>query len=397
MKVPPANMKVGIAGAGTMGCGIAQVAAAAGHHVMLCDTEIAALDRSIDRVKKSLSRQRNGNALTAAQVDEIASRIDRSDTYTALSGSRLCIEAVVEDLLVKQRVMREMEGIVPADCLIGTNTSSLSVTAIGSVLRKPDRCLGMHFFNPADRMPLVELVRTPVTSEATVREAREILVRWEKTVVTVQDTPGFIVNRVARHFYLEAMRIVEDGMAEPAMIDWAMRELGGFRMGPFELMDLIGNDINYTVTRSLYESFGNAPRFRPSEIQRRLVEAGNLGRKTGRGFYDYNAAAVLPAARRDESLGEYIVRRITLMIINEAASAVDEGIASAEDIDLAMIAGANYPQGPLARADETGLEAVVTQLEIFEKESGDARFHPNALLLRIREAGKRFHEDVGVR
>jgi 3-hydroxybutyryl-CoA dehydrogenase len=292
------------------------------------------------------------------------------------------IEAIVEDLAVKKRVFAELEGLLGPDAVLATNTSSLSVTAIAAACATPERVVGLHFFNPAPLMPLVEVVPGVATDPRVRDEALQLMKAWGKVPVTCKDTPGFIVNRVARPYYGESIRIFEEGLAD---IDHALRTIGGFRMGPFELMDLIGNDINFTVTRTVWESFFFDPRYRPSFTQQRMVEAGWLGRKTGRGYFPYDdkGAPVASAPPTVPSeLGERIVERVLAMLINEAADALFLSVASAEDIDLAMTKGVNYPKGLLAWADELGAGHWLARLEALHAEFGEDRYRPSPLLRR---------------
>jgi 3-hydroxybutyryl-CoA dehydrogenase len=239
-------------------------------------------------------------------------------------------------------------------------------------------------------MPLVEIIPSVQTSEKTLNSAKSIIDRWGKVTVIAKDTPGFIVNRVARPFYGEAIRVYEEGIADFATIDWAMREIGGFRMGPFQLMDYIGNDINYTVTETVFTAFYFDSRYKPSFTQKRMMEAGYLGRKSGRGYYDYSIENT-PKANENRELGQQIVNRILVMLINEAADALFLNIATKEDIDLAMTKGVNYPKGLLAWADEMGLENVLMQLEELQNEYGEDRYRPSPLLKRMVKENKTFY------
>jgi 3-hydroxybutyryl-CoA dehydrogenase len=239
-------------------------------------------------------------------------------------------------------------------------------------------------------MPLVEIVPGLSTHPTVTTEARALINQWGKTTVVAKDTPGFIVNRVARPFYGESLRILEEGLADAATIDWAMRTLGGFRMGPFELMDLIGLDVNYAVTRSVFEGLYFDPRYRPSLTQRRLVEAGFLGRKTGRGFYDYHEGAVRPEPIEDSERGAEILLRVLVMLVNEAADAVFLNVATAHDVELAMTKGVNYPKGLLAWGDEIGLPRVLERLTALQETYGDDRYRPSPLLRRMVREGRRF-------
>ncbi|MGH7689736.1 MAG: 3-hydroxyacyl-CoA dehydrogenase family protein, partial [Gemmatimonadaceae bacterium] len=255
--------------------------------------------------------------------------------------------------------------------------------------KTPGRVIGIHFFNPAPVMPLVEIVGALTTDAAVTEAARAFITGWGKTTVVAADTPGFIVNRVARPFYGEALRIAEEGLADFATIDWAMREIGGFRMGPFELMDFIGNDVNYAVTCSVFQAMYYDPRYRPALTQRRLVEAGLLGRKTGRGYYDYHNGAERPAPAQDLAAGRRIVDRVLAMLINEAVDALYLRVASAADIDLAMTAGVNYPKGLLAWGDELGVRTVLHRITALQEEYGEDRYRPSPLLRRLGKEARR--------
>jgi len=293
------------------------------------------------------------------------------------------IEAIVENLNVKHAVFTQIEAVVSQDCIIASNTSSLSIASIGSVLKNPSRVIGIHFFNPAPIMALVEVIPAVQTASTVLAKAKEIIDSWGKKAVIVKDTPGFIVNRVARPFYGEALRIYEEGIADFATIDWAMTHFGGFRMGPFTLMDYIGNDINYTVTETVFEAFYYDPRFKPSFTQKRHKEAGFLGRKSGKGYYDYGVDAEIIHPIKDEKVGRYIFNRILAMLINEAFDALFMQVASREDIDIAMKFGVNYPKGLLEWADEIGLQEILKQLTDLFDEYGEDRYRPNPLLKRL--------------
>jgi 3-hydroxybutyryl-CoA dehydrogenase len=298
---------------------------------------------------------------------------------------------VVEDLSVKQDLFKRLEHFVSPNAVLATNTSSLSVASLASACARPSRVLGVHFFNPAPVMPLVEIVPWLGSDPAVVDRTTELVMSWKKTTVLASDTPGFIVNRVARPFYGEALRLYDEGIADHATIDWAMRELGKFRMGPFELMDFIGNDVNYAVTRSVFEAFSYDPRYKPSLTQRRLVEAGFLGRKSGRGYYDYrDPSAAAPEPNRDPSLAQRIFDRILAMLVNEAVDAVFWRVASPRDVDLAMTKGVNYPKGLLAWGDAIGLETVLARLASLQTEYGEDRYRPSPLLRRMVSEGRRF-------
>lgn len=381
-----------VLGAGTMGSGIAQIAATNGHNVTVVDTFPGALDRAKAQLEKVFKRLVEKGKFSREEADSILGRMSFSADFESLSNPVLLIEAIIEDEELKKKEFTRLEKQVNDSCIIATNTSSLSVTALASSLQKPDRFIGLHFFNPAPLMPLVEVVPGYMTSEETTKAARAFVDSWEKTTVLAQDTPGFIVNRIARPFYSEPLRMQEEGIADIATIDWAMREIGGFRMGPFQLMDLIGNDVNYTVTETVWQQMYYDPRFKPSITQKRMKEAGLLGRKTGRGWYDYGEQANNPAPDEDRKLGAEILLRTLSMLINEAADALFLNIASREDIDLAMTKGVNYPKGLLQWADELGINAVVgTLINLFE-EYGEDRYRPNPLLKRMSRESRRFYE-----
>ena len=320
--------KVGIIGGGAMGSGIAQVAATAGHQVVLFDTKVEALNLSKSKLAKVMVRLVEKGKLTLEKAEAIQGRISYADNLEAIAESGIVIEAIVENLDIKKSVFSSVEKLVSEECILASNTSSLSIASIAAACKKSDRVIGIHFFNPAPLMPLVEIIPAIQTSETVAIEARSIIDSWRKVTVLAKDTPGFIVNRVARPFYGEAIRILEEGVADIATIDWAMKEIGGFRMGPFELTDYIGHDVNYVVTETVFKEFFYDPRYKPSFSQKRLLEAGRLGRKSGHGFYDYSEGAIKPEPKTDIALGTKIVYRVVAMLINEAIDALFLNIAS---------------------------------------------------------------------
>lgn len=500
----PKAAVIAVVGAGTMGRGIAQVAAAAGHTVLLYDTADGVAARARASVAEDLARLVGKGKLPAADRDAVLTRLQPRGSLSDLAAADLVIEAVVEDLSAKRQLFAELERICSPRAILASNTSSLSITAIAAPLRHPARCIGMHFFNPAPVMALVEVVSGLATDPAVAATVEATAAAWGKLPVRAASTPGFIVNRVARPFYGEALQLLEERAADPATIDAVLREAGGFPMGPFELMDLVGNDVNAAVTRSVYDGFFQDPRFKPSAIQQELVAAGRLGRKSGRGFYDYTAGAVRPepatlprqaapsrvavlgasalletvaalaeaagmrverqagdgmlqldgakiavtdgrtateraaadnlenlvlldlaldfaSARRValaaadqadpramgmaaglfQALGKavspiddvpgMIVLRTVAMLANEAAYAVHQGVATARAVDIAMTKGVNYPKGPLAWAEEIGLDRILFALDMLARTYGGGCYRASALLRRKVWGGTRFH------
>jgi 3-hydroxybutyryl-CoA dehydrogenase len=399
---------IGIIGAGTMGAGIAQVAASNGWDVKLMDVDPELIVKSIGDIKRRLDRQAEKGKVSPEEAEAIKARVASASGPEALADCELVIEAVVESLDVKNTVFASILPHLKPGAFLATNTSSLSVTRMGEALGEPARVVGMHFFNPVPLMPLVEIISGDHTDPAVADRAFAIAESWGKTVVRAKDTPGFIVNRVARGFYLEALRMLGEGMAGVAEIDAAMKKLGGFRMGPFELMDLVGIDVNYGVSVSVWEQLGKPARLTPHPIQKELFTSGNFGRKTGRGAYRHDGETPVPAievkpevtpspppdavkeavaafvektaAESGSELESYIFARVLVAIVNEAAFAHDEGVATRDDIDTAMQKGTNYPQGPLAWGERAGYAACARLLEALNATVEDGRFAPAALL-----------------
>jgi 3-hydroxybutyryl-CoA dehydrogenase len=514
---------VGVIGSGAMGCGIAQVAAAAGHVVRLFDTQPGAADKAIADIGKVYARLVEKGRMTEEDAQAAHARLEPVANLHEVNDAVLIVEAIVESLEIKRMLFTELETIVSADCIMATNTSSISVTAIGAPLRHPERLVGMHFFNPVPLMALVEVISGLATDPAVAATAFATAAAWGKSPVHAQSTPGFIVNRVARPFYAEALRLLLEQAADAVTLDAVMRDCGGFRMGPFELMDLIGHDVNFSVTQSVFDAYFGDPRFTPSVVQQELVNAGFLGRKSGRGFYRYGADAVNPAlqqegaqlppvavsvstvpggaahavtaalmhrfeaggftvglrdvtdgaplatpvihcggafihltdgrtateranadrhadtvlfdlafdyagvtrialARADQcSLDAWYaavglfqaagfavtrlddvpgmaVMRTVAMLANEAADAVNQGVCSAQAVDIAMQKGVNYPRGPLAWADTIGIDHIVAVLDNMAAAYGEDRYRVSPLLRRKLAAaashsfaGARFH------
>ena len=380
-------MKVAVLGAGAMGTGIGQIAVQNGCHVVYYDSFPGATDRSKASIEKIFNRLAEKGKITSQQKEEMLGRMQWSADIDAVSGADLVVEAVIEDLDVKKDLFAKVEPLLRSDAWLCTNTSSLSIAALSSGLTHPERFGGLHFFNPAPLMPLVEVVPGVKTGDDFTETMEALMLEWGKVPVVAKDTPGFIVNKVARPFYSEAIKLYEEGVASLAEIDAAVKSIG-FRMGPFELTDLIGHDVNYTVTETVWSQFFYDPRFRPSITQKRLKEAGLFGRKTGRGFYNYasgmDAAVVAQEeVEIDPLLSEKIVERILCLIINEALDAVWQGIASPENVDLAMTKGVNYPKGPIQWGREMGWDQVLGTLKRCHKHYGDDRYRPCPLLRHL--------------
>jgi len=382
---------VGVVGSGAMGSGIAQVAATAGHATVVYDTDEKALDKAKSKLSTVLSKLVEKGKLNLDESKNIFSLIKFTNNFQELSACKLVIEAIVENLEIKQKVFTDLEKIVSADCILASNTSSLSITSIASACVKPERVIGIHFFNPAPLMPLVEIIPGIATKDTLAGEIKTLIESWKKIPVIAKDTPGFIVNRVARPFYGESIRIYEEGIAGFATIDTVMKE-NGFKMGPFELMDLIGNDINYAVTETVWKQFFCDPKYKPSLTQKRMVESGRLGKKSGRGYYNYAMGDVRgPIPEVASDLKSQIFLRILSMLINEASDALYYGVATKEDIDLAMTKGVNYPKGLLKWADEIGIAKVLSELEKLYAEYSEDRYRPSVLLKKmVREGEMKF-------
>ena len=384
---PVARMVVGVVGAGTMGAGIAQAALQAGHEVLLHDVDAAAIQRGRDRISAALQRLVDKGRVTPEErAAYLATLRDAADLDEVAADADLIVEAALEDLPLKRSIFRQLDMNSLPDVPLATNTSALSVAAVAEATHHRERVLGLHFFNPAPVMPLVEVVATPDTARSVIEAAVAFASGLGKTPVVCGDSPGFIVNRINRGFTLEPLRMLEAGAADVQAIDAAV-EAAGYPMGPFRLLDLVGIDVNLAVARSLFEAFDDSSRFRPSPVQLAMVEAGRLGRKSGGGFYRYDAEGTLlgpeppaglegaggrhgagPGARLDD---RSIVERVNLAIVNEAYRAVEERVAAPGDIDLAMKLGANHPLGPFERAGQMGLRSVVEGLRRLHAETAE--------------------------
>ena len=503
---------VAVVGAGTMGAGIAQVAAAAGHAVVLYDLRTEAVPTAVESVRRNFEKLSLKGKISQKAASSAIERLGAAANLGELSGAGIVIEAIAEDLDAKRRLLREIESLVDPNCILTTNTSSLSVSAIAAALHAPERLTGMHFFNPAPLMDLVEVVAGLATNPRILATVHATARAWGKTPVYVRSTPGFIVNRVARPFYGEALLLLAEQAASPATIDAIMREAGGFRMGPFELMDLVGLDIGLAVSESLFNAFFGDARYRPSFIQEEMVRAGHLGRKARRGFYSYadDAPAPLPdtepaapkprrvtlpmagplataletrlagsgialsraahsssdsncveidgtifavtdgrsatqfaqetgrrnlvtldlaidyttaprvaiakastcedhaywsavgllqaagyAVSRVKDVPGIAVMRTVAMLANEAADAVNQGVATPADVDVAMRKGVNYPRGPLAWADDVGLETVHKVLSNLAAHYGGERYRVSPRIQELVWSGRKVYDAAG--
>lgn len=372
--------KVGIIGSGTMGIGIAQVSSTAGCDVCIFDQNSTQVIQAISALEKTLSRLVEKQKITQDIAQAILSRIRPVDSLVELSGSDLIIEAIVENRDIKKKLFAELEEYISEDCILASNTSSISITSLSAGLKNPERFIGLHFFNPAPLMPLVEVIPSLLTRSDLAKEMVNEMKSWQKEPIIASDVPGFIVNRIARPFYGEGLRIVEEGLATPAQVDEAMKLLGNFRMGPFELMDLIGVEVNFSVTQTVYSEYFGDPKYRPSLLQQRMAEAGLHGRKTGRGFYHYGENAQNPKPEKNEKLYQMIFERVLAMLINEAVEALRLKIATESDIELAMQKGVNYPKGLLQWGREIGFGNISKILQnLYEKYQED-RYRQSPLL-----------------
>lgn len=389
---PRSGVRVAVIGVGAMGSGIAQIAARAGHEVHLVDAVEGAAAEAKNGLASRLARLAAKGKITLDQAASATANLRVAGPIADLPACGLVIEAIREDLVDKRDLFAALADSQPAGTLFASNTSSLDITAIAQGLLHPERVLGLHFFNPPPLMRLVEVIYGQETSPESLSAATELMKAWGKVTVQCTSTPGFIVNRVARPFYGEAQRMVEAEVADAATIDLAIRDGGGFRMGPLELTDLIGQDVNLDVGTSVWEQTGHDERYAPTDLQRQLVAEGRLGRKTGRGVFRYDGAGPPLDASPDRALAATLntgpivtnpLGRTLAMLVNEAVDLVARGEASAEDVDTAMELGTNYPKGPIAWGAEIGFDVIAAQLRLLDSAFPGGRYRPStALTLR---------------
>lgn len=374
---------VGIIGAGTMGIGIVQVAATNGCRVWIYDANAKQVETATVGLEKTLTKLVDKQKISSEKMTEILANISIATELKDFKDCELIIEAIIENKEIKTKVFTELEKYVSESCVIGSNTSSISITSLSAELQKPERFIGIHFFNPAPLMPLVEVIPSLLTEKSLAEKIYSLMKDWGKTPVIAKDIPGFIVNRIARPFYGEGLRIVEENIATVEQVDDAMKTLGNFKMGSFELMDLIGVDVNFSVTKTVYNEYFYDPKYKPSLLQQRMSEAKLHGRKTGKGFYDYSEGTVKPEPVKDDALYQQIFMRIISMLINEAVEAKRLGVANDEDIELAMQKGVNYPKGLLAWGKEIGYAKISETLQNLYEEYQEERYRQSPLLRKL--------------
>jgi len=377
---------IAVIGSGAMGSGIAQVALMHDCQVILYDTNIKALENAQALISKNLNRLEEKGKIKGAQT--LLQQLSTTQDLNTLKDSELIIEAIIENLDIKKQVFQQLENIVSTNTILASNTSSLSITSIAAACLHPERCIGIHFFNPAPLMALVEIIPAIQTDDNITQLAKSTIDSWNKKTVIAKDTPGFIVNRIARPFYSEAIKMMEEGFASHEEIDAAMKTYGGFKMGPFELMDYIGHDVNYVVTETVFKAFYFDNRYKPSFSQKRLLEAGWLGRKSGRGFYNYNVENPIPSVNLSEEKAQKIAERIIALLINEAVDALFLNIASAADIETSMLFGVNYPKGLLAWCNEWTAAKTLSIVDGLFNIYHDEKYRASALLRQLAQENK---------
>jgi 3-hydroxybutyryl-CoA dehydrogenase len=391
--------KVGVVGAGTMGAGIAQIAALGGYETSIYELDAEALERGLERLRRDLGRGAERGRWSADEAEAAEGRLHGHTDDAGLAGCDLVIEAAPEDVQLKRQLFGRLAEVCGPDAVLATNTSSLSVTAIAAPIERPERIVGMHFFNPPALMKLVEIVAGDDSGEPALELATEVGAGMGRTPIRARDSVGFVANRCVRPFFLESLRMLGEGIAPHDEIDRIVRLGAGLRMGPFELMDLIGLDVNFAVAKSFFEQSFGEPRWRPTTIHRRMVEAGRLGRKTGRGFYSYEGDGrhreddpeidderpIFDEDRLVELAGENapeILTRLGATIANEACFALGERVASADDINTAMRLGYNWPVGSLEWGERLGWARALGTLEELRELRGEA-YRPAPLLRRF--------------
>ncbi len=382
--------KIGLVGAGTMGQGIILTTIQSNCDVFVYESDDNSLNRAQQNLRKYYDKEILKSRVTEALAREHLAKVHFVKNIQELFACEVVVEAIIEDPQAKRELFSLLSSVVSDNCILATNTSSLSISSLASVVRNPERFIGIHFFNPAHLMKLVEVIPAIQTSDETVHFVKNLLLACNKIPVIAKDTPGFIVNRIARPYYGEALKIYEEGIAEPVDIDFAMTQTG-FKMGPFALMDFIGNDINFQVTEIVYNSFFQDPKYRPSFTQKRLVEAGYFGVKTGRGFYSYAENANRPIVNITPADAQYISDRIVIMLINEAVDALFFNIATKEDIEISMTKGVNYPKGLLRWADDFGIEECVKRMDDLFNVYHDTRYRCSPLLRKMTKLNQKFY------
>ena len=403
MKNWHSTRRIGVVGAGAMGQGIAQIFASHEWEVCLVDSSESALHKAQENHKYSLYKFAEKSQISEVEIERFLSRIHYTDDLKSLKTADIVVEAIVEDYEAKKLLFNTLESIVSEECLLATNTSSFTITGLASACKHSERFIGIHFFNPVTRMPLVEIIPALQTDTNWIPQIESVLHQMGKVPVVCQDTPGFLVNRIARPFYGEAIRIWEEGLASMDTIDFVMKEQGGFKMGPFELMDFIGHDVNFRVTESVYESLFYNPKYMPSITQKKLFLAGHYGRKSGIGFRQYPSNTLHPGLKNQDeenkARGKYekepqiLFERILFMLINEAADAFYYKLGSKEAIDLAMMKGANYPMGLLKWADQLDLKTVVETLDNYQNFYRDGRYKVSPIRREMRITGEKFYAE----